>query len=113
MADISSITLPDGVTYNLKDQVARNASGSPPSYDVVTPSFSSLPKTFYNEHITAQHTVIGKAIHLSNPSAGDIDWNVTCASGSLTISGTFHGSTATTATMSLWIPTQTLTLTTS
>lgn len=82
-------------------------------FEVTTPSFSSLPQTFYNANITASHEVVGNAVHLSYPKAGDIDWTITCANGSLTISGTFHGSTATTATMSLWIPAKTITLTTS
>ena len=89
-----------------------NISGSN-FVNATTPSFSSLPQTFYNANITASHEVVGNAVHLSYPKAGDIDWNITCANGSLTISGTFHGSTATTATMSLWIPAKTITLTTS
>lgn len=104
MATISSITLPSGNNYGLNSAYC---------FEVTTPSFSSLPQTFYNANITASHEVVGNAVHLSYPKAGDIDWTITCANGSLTISGTFHGSTATTATMSLWIPAKTITLTTS
>ena len=79
--------------------------------DVVTPSFSTLPSTFYSDQLTADCKVVGNAIELSEPKAGDIDWNVSFAAGSLTISGTFHGSMATTVKMSVWIPGQTITLT--
>ena len=82
-------------------------------FDVVTPSFSSLPKTFYSTKLTSLCKLVGNAIELSVPKAGDIDWSVSFANGSLTISGTFHGSTATTASMSIWLPTETITLTTS
>lgn len=79
-------------------------------FDVVTPSFSSLPKTFYSSDLTANCKVVGNAIELSNPDAASDDWVVTFAAGSLTISGTFKGSTATTAKMSIWIPAKTITL---
>ena len=82
-------------------------------FDVVTPSFSSLPKTFYSSKLKSSCKLVGNAIELSAPKAGDIDWAVTFANGSLTISGTFHGSTATTAKMSVWLPTETITLTNS
>lgn len=82
-------------------------------FDVVTPSFSSLPKTFYSSKLTSSCKLVGNAIELSTPKAGDIDWDVSFANGSLTISGTFHGSTATTAKMSVWLPTETITLTNS
>lgn len=82
-------------------------------FDVVTPSFSSLPQTFYSSYLKSTCNLVGNAVHLSEPNAGDIDWDVTFTNGSLTISGTFHGSTATTARMSIWKPTKTLTLTSS
>lgn len=82
-------------------------------FDVVTPNFSSLPKTFYSSKLKSTCKLVGNAIELSAPKAGDIDWAVTFANGSLTISGTFHGSTATTAKMSVWLPTETITLTNS
>lgn len=82
-------------------------------FDVVTPSFSSLPKTFYSSKLKSTCKLVGNAIELSAPKAGDINWAVTFANGSLTISGTFHGSTATTAKMSVWLPTETITLTNS
>lgn len=104
MAIISSIELPGGVSYDLN---------SPYLMDVVTPSFSSLPQTFYSEYLVAGHKVMGNAVYLSEPEAGDDDWTITCSDGSLTITGTFHGSTATTATFSVYLPKRTITLTSS
>ena len=80
-------------------------------FDVITPSFTSLPMTFYSSYLKSDCKLVGNAIHLSTPTAGDIDWSVVFSDGSLTISGTFHGSTATTASMSIWLPTNTITLT--
>lgn len=82
----------------------------PKGFDIETPSFSSLPQTFYSSGLTANCKVVGNAIELSNPDAASDDWTVTFAAGSLTISGTFTGSTATTAKMSIWIPSKTITL---
>lgn len=79
-------------------------------FEVITPSFSSLPKTFYSSALKSNCKVVGDAIELSYPKAGSNDWKVAFASGSLTISGTFKGTTATTASMSIWIPTHTITL---
>lgn len=84
----------------------------PKCIDVVTPSFSSLPQTFYSSSLTANCKVVGNAMELSVPDAASDNWAVTFADGSLTISGTFSGSTATTAKMSIWVPTTTITLST-
>lgn len=100
-------------TDNNYDSTAKNKVDNLNLFDVVTPSFSSLPKTFYSSKLTSSCKLVGNAIELSAPKAGDIDWSVSFANGSLTISGTFHGSTATTAKMSVWLPTETITLTNS
>lgn len=94
------------VAPSLLEQIEERPKG----FDVVTPSFSSLPQTFYSSELTANCKVVGNAIELSNPDAANDDWAVTFAAGSLTISGTFKGGTATTAKMSIWIPAQTITL---
>jgi hypothetical protein len=75
-------------------------------YKVTTPSFSSLPQTFTVNGITANHELVqdGFAL-LSTPSAQGNDWTITTGTNTVTISGTFSGSTATTVTMSLGIPT--------
>ena len=94
---------------NLKNAIDYHAPDAS-CIDVTTPSFNSLPITFYSSYITANHKVIGNAAHLSYPKAGDRDWQFSFADGSLTISGTFHGNTATTATMSIYVPKRTITL---
>ena len=100
-------------TDNNYDSTAKNKVDNLNLFDIVTPSFSSLPKTFYSSKLTSSCKLVGNAIELSAPKAGDINWSVSFANGSLTISGTFHGSTATTAKMSVWLPTETITLTNS
>lgn len=83
-----------------------------PVLDITTPSFSSLPKTYYSEYITAKHEVPkGGGIELSNPSAQTGDWTITTADGSITISGSISGST--TAKFTLIAPTMSATATTS
>ena len=54
-------------------------------------SISSLPQTVSSDAITAQHVVI--ACTLSNPNAQIGNWTCTTSQGSLTISGTIHGTT--------------------
>ena len=70
---------------------------------VTTPSFSSLPQTFYAAGINANHVVSNNQIILSNPSAQTGDWTITTGTGYITISGSISGST--TAKMDLIIPT--------
>ena len=73
-------------------------------FEVTTPAFSSLPQTFTAPGITADHELIvdGSAM-LSNPSSQGGDWTITTGRNSITISGTFAGSTATTVNMTLGI----------
>lgn len=73
-------------------------------YEVTTPAFSSLPQTFTAQGITANHNlVVDGYAKLSNPSALGSDWTVTTGANTITISGTFSGSTATTVTMTLGV----------
>lgn len=73
-------------------------------YEVTTPAFSSLPQTFIAQGITANHKlVVDGYAKLSNPSAQSNDWTVTTGANTITISGTFNGSTATTVTMTLGV----------
>lgn len=106
-SDVPAVTLPKAgggtATFVDIEEVSK-------CFDVVTPSFSSLPQTFYSSDLTADCKVVGNSILLSTPDAASDDWNVTFAAGSLTISGTYNGITATTAKMSIWIPTKTITL---
>lgn len=69
---------------------------------VVLSSITSLPKTYTVTGLTANHEVT--EYQLSNPNAQAGDWTVTTAANSLTLSGTFNGSTATNVTMYLGIP---------
>ena len=73
-------------------------------YQITTPSFSSLPQTYTAQGITANHELVqdGYAL-LSNPSAQGSDWTITTGANTITISGTFSGSTATTVKMTLGI----------
>lgn len=73
-------------------------------YEVTTPAFSSLPQTFNAPGITSDHKLIvdGSAV-LSTPSAQGNDWTITTGTDTITISGTFAGSTATTVKMTLGI----------
>ena len=61
---------------------------------VTLASFSSLPATFYETGVTADHVCI-KA-ELGTPSAQTGDWTVTTSAGELTISGSISGSTTAT-----------------
>lgn len=63
--------------------------------EVTTPSFSSLPKTFNAAGITADHELVQDGYaYVSVPSAMGADWSITTGAGTITISGTFSGSTA-------------------
>ena len=79
-------------------------------FHIITPSFSSLPQTFYSSKLKATHIVVGNAVTLSNPKAGSNDWIVTFAAGSMTISGTYKDTTATTASMDICVPADTITV---
>ena len=69
---------------------------------VALTSISSLPKTYTVTGLTANHELVRSV--LSVPSAQGSDWTVTTAANSLTISGTFSGSTATDLTLYFAIP---------
>ena len=73
-----------------------------PTLRITTPSFSSLPVTFYSDLITANHEIPPNTATFSNPSAiqGTLTW--TTAAGSITFSGSISGST--TITFDLEIP---------
>lgn len=61
---------------------------------VTLSAFSSLPATFYESAVTADHVCL-KA-ELGTPSAQTGDWTVTTSAGELTISGSISGSTTAT-----------------
>ena len=86
--------------WNETDSTADAYIANKPDIDslkvlVVTLSaFSSLPATFYETAVTADHVCI-KA-ELGTPSAQTDDWTVTTSVGELTISGSISGSTTAT-----------------
>ena len=86
--------------WNETDSTADAYIANKPDIDslkvlVVTLSaFSSLPATFYESAVTADHVCL-KA-ELGTPSAQTGDWTVTTSAGELTISGSISGSTTAT-----------------
>ena len=86
--------------WNETDSTADAYIANKPDIDslkvlvVTLSSFSSLPATFYETAVTADHVCI-KA-ELGTPSAQTGDWTVTTSAGSLTISGSISGSTTAT-----------------
>lgn len=88
MADVSTITA-NGVTYNIKDAVAR--AGLNNILTISVGSFNSFPKTVSNANITADHVVL--EMSFGNPSVilSPISW--TTSNGSIVLTGTINGST--------------------
>lgn len=81
---------------------------------VTTPTFTSLPVTFRADGLTASHELIDNghafvSVHSSMGSA----WTVTCGTNTITISGTFSGSTATYVEATLGVFENSVTATTS
>lgn len=79
---------------------------------VVTPTFSSLPQTFTATGLTASHELIQQG-HAwvcnanqtaSLDSAMGSDWTISTAANSITISGTFSGSTAARIVATMGVP---------
>lgn len=119
MADISSIKLPGGGTYDLKDKNAQlkitangilkgdgqgGVTAAQAGTDYATPAqlakeivivdipaFSALPQTVNNAAITENHVVLSSKLGTSWVQGSD--WTVVTSNGSLTISGTCYGST--------------------
>lgn len=89
MADVSQITA-DGVTYDIKDTVARNALENK-ILTLTVGAFSSLPLTISNSKITADMVVL--SCEFGNPMAitSDISW--TTSAGQLRLTGSMSGTT--------------------
>lgn len=88
MADISTITA-NGVTYDIKDAVAR--AGLNAILTLTVGSFSSFPKTVSNASITSDMVVL--ECNFGTPSAivSDVGWST--YNGSITLTGIINGST--------------------
>lgn len=107
----TNIQLSDTITEQIADvesaidaNTTAISKGFTDVIEVTTPTFSSLPQTFTATGVTANHTLVqdGFAL-LSNTSAMGNDWTITTGANSVTISGTFSGSTATSVTMTLGV----------
>lgn len=94
MADASTITA-NGITYNIKDAVARGKLNNS-IYLVSVASFSAFPVNVTDSNITSDMVVLNCTF--SNPKAitGNITWSTNATAPQLTLSGTISGSTAAT-----------------
>ena len=89
MADVSQITA-NGVTYDIKDTVARNALENK-ILTLTVGAFSSLPQTISNSKITADMVVLECSFGTPSAIRSDISW--TTSAGQLRLTGTISGST--------------------
>ena len=89
MADVSQITA-DGVTYNVKDAVARNALENK-ILTLTVGAFSSLPKTISNSKITADMVVLSCNFGTPTALTSDITWPT--SAGQLRLTGSMSGTT--------------------
>lgn len=88
MADVSTITA-NGVTYNIKDTVAR--AGLNNILTISVGAFNSFPKTISNANITADHVVLNMTFGSPSVIFSDVGW--TTSAGQLVLTGTIGGST--------------------
>lgn len=67
---------------------------------------TSLPKTFSGATgVTANHELVVDGFARVSPSGSmGSEWSVTCGSGTITLNGTFSGSTSTTVIVTVGIP---------
>lgn len=89
MADLSQATV-DGVTYDIKDTVARNALENK-ILTLTVGAFSSLPKTISNSKITADMVVLSCNFGTPTAITSDITW--TTSAGQLRLTGSMSGTT--------------------
>lgn len=89
MADLSQATV-DGVTYYIKDAVARNALKNK-ILTLTVGAFSSLPKTISNSKITADMVVLSCNFGTPTAITSDITW--TTSAGQLRLTGSMSGTT--------------------
>lgn len=105
-----AIALDTGAFYykgddTVYEMATANTIGVSDVIQVTTPTFTSLPVTFRADGLTANHELIddGHAF-VSVPSSMGSSWAVTCGANTITISGTFSGSTATYVKATLFVP---------
>lgn len=94
MADVSSITA-NGITYDIKDTVARNKLGNA-IYVVSVGAFSSFPVNVTDSKITSDMVVL--ECSFSNPSAitSPVGWTTSNTAPQLKLTGTISGSSTAT-----------------
>ena len=89
MADVSQITA-DGVTYDIKDTVARNALENK-ILTLTVGAFSSLPLTISNSKISADMVVLSCDFGTPSAISSEITW--TTSAGQLRLTGSMSGTT--------------------
>lgn len=89
MADVSQIAA-DGVLYNVKDTVARNALENK-ILTLTVGAFSYLPQTISNSKITADMVVLSCDFGTPAAITSDITW--TTSAGQLRLAGSMSGTT--------------------
>lgn len=89
MADASQITV-DGVTYNVKDVVARNALENK-ILTLTVGAFSSLPQIISNSKITADMVVLSIAFGVPTAITSGVGWAT--SAGQLMLTGSISGTT--------------------
>lgn len=91
MADVSQIAA-NGITYDIKDAVARSELENK-ILTITVGTMSSLPKTISNNKIKSDMVVL--VCVFSNPTVVKSDVSWTTANGSLTLNGTISGGNTT------------------
>lgn len=94
MADVSTITA-NGITYNVKDTVARNKLNHA-IYVVSVPSFSAFPVNVTDGNIDSSMTVLECTFLDPNAIIGDVIWTTSNTSPQLKLVGSINGQTSAT-----------------
>lgn len=77
--------------------ISEDDAGFTNMIEVTMAGITSLPKTFTATGITANHELVQNGFALVTPSSSEgSDWTLTPGNGTITVSGTFSGSTSTT-----------------
>lgn len=98
MADVSTITA-NGITYDIKDTVARNKVNNV-IYTVTVASFSAFPVNITDNNITSDMVVLSCWFSNPNAIASDVTFTTADTSPQLKLTGTM-GSGSTTAVITL------------
>ena len=91
-AEAGTETAPRVITPAVLNSFVAEKVAVMPTLVIKIATFTALPKTVTDEHITADMVVVNSV--LGTPSAQTSDWTVTTADGSVTVTGDISGSTA-------------------